>query len=123
MTKVTIDKDASPAAALVKAASAEHIVEAAGLRIKLRKPDILAQVGLIRIMGAEDAKNDVLRSMYAPLLYVTEINGDEVSPPDSQVELDILLKRIDEPGLVAIMGAVQEHFGAPATNRDAIKNS
>lgn len=114
----------SPSAQLVQAAASEVVVTAANGRIiKLKKPGVLAQFRLIKILG-DSAKNQVYTSMMLPLIYVAELDGDPVLQPQSERELEALIMRLDDAGVEAVMNGVQENFGAanPDADKAELKN-
>ena len=95
-----------------------------GRAIVLRKPQVLAQYRLVLALE-ERAKNEVYMGMVLPLIFVGSIDGDPVSPPLRQSDVDALIQRLDEDGINAVMQGVQEHFGQGATDpatKESIKN-
>lgn len=99
------------------------VVDALGRRITLRKPNVLAQFKLVKMMG-ESAKNSAYMAMISPLTYVTAIDGDMVGLPVSERELEALIQRLDEAGFMAVVEGIQEHFGEKEENQEtALKNS
>lgn len=123
MAEVSINTDETPVAQLMAEARREATVTAAdGRRIHLVKPTPLAQFKLVRILGA-DADNMTLLAMYSPLLFVASIDGEAVTLPQSQLELDALVMRLDDSGLEVVMKGVNENFGGENVNevRDTVK--
>lgn len=114
----------APSAQLIHAATSEVIVTAAnGRMIKLKKPGVLAQFRLIKILG-DSAKNQVYTSMMLPLIYVVELDGEPVFQPQSERELEALITRLDDAGVEAVMAGVQENFGSanPEGDKAELKN-
>ena len=62
----------------------------------LRRPDLLATVRLIELIGPDASRNPVLMGVFTTVLHVTSINDDPVPPPLSRMQLDALVQRIDE---------------------------
>lgn len=99
---------------VARAASEVTVQDSAGRQITLRKPGILAQFRLVEAMGAEAAANETYRMMCLPLLYVAAINGDPVLQPTSKLELEALIQRLDEAGMVAVQQGMAQ-VTAPGT--------
>ena len=102
----------------MKAAAQRHDIKAAGYTIRIKKPGILEQVNIIRLLGKDDAENTVLMSIYAPLAYVAAIDGEDVARPTSRRELDALLSRLEDEGVTSLMEGVAKHYGNPDTEAD-----
>lgn len=90
----------------------------------LRKPGMLRQYQLIKILGGETAQNEVYMRMILPIIWVEAIDGEAIPAPRTESELDVLIARIEEDGLVAIATALGELSGnteLPPTRQD-LKN-
>lgn len=114
-------KSATPSEEIVKAAMAEtQVTDARGRTIVLRKPAVLAQ---FRLMEAVGGTNAGYISMCMPLIYVASINGEHVSSIRTKGEVEALVQRLDEDGLVAVSAGVEAHFAPPdpEKDRDALK--
>lgn len=121
VSKVAVGQ--TPSEELVKQAAGEYqITDARGRRITLKKPGVLGQFRLVKILG-ESAQNQVYVGMVLPLIFVSEIDGEPVHFPQSEREVDALIQRLDEDGITAVMNGVQEHFGQadPEADKTAIK--
>jgi len=59
-------------------------------------------------MGAEAAANETYRMMCLPLLYVAAIDGDPVLQPTTKMELEALIQRLDEAGMVAVQQGIDQ---------------
>lgn len=124
MTKVTMNPEASPAAqAIAKAQAAAEVIDARGRIFTLKKPGVLAQFRLIEALG-DTAQNQVYMAMVLPLIFVAEIDGDPILLPTRKSEVEALIQRLDEDGIVAVQEGVKEHFGAstPEQDKAAVKN-
>ena len=119
MTKVTI-KETPTSEIVAKAATPFIATDARGRNITLKKPGVLAQFRLIEALG-ETARNEVYVRMVMPLLYVSEIDGDLVTPLSRKSEIEALIQRLDEDGIVAVGRSVEELFGAPDPEADKAK--
>lgn len=78
-------------------------VFANGMRMKIRKPRNVAQLRLISLVGAEDAKNQVYMSLVSPLLWIESIDDEPVGMLVSRRELEALFERVGDEGLTAIV--------------------
>lgn len=117
MAKITVNQ--TPSEQLVAAAVSEVVVkDEAGRSIKLKKPGVLSQFRLVKILG-DSAKNEVYVRMVLPLTYVVEIDGDAIMQPNSEREIDALISRLDDAGVAAVMEGVQENFGS--ANADEVR--
>ena len=102
--KVTLRK---PSEDVVAEASLETTArDRRGRVFTLRKPNVLAQYRLVRTLGGEASKNEVYMNMIMPILWVAAIDGEEIPPFRTEMELEALILRIEEDGLVAIASAL-----------------
>lgn len=121
MAKVTVNQ--TPSQQLVAAAASEVVVkDETGRSIKLKKPGVLSQFRLVKILG-DSAKNEVYVRMVLPLTYVVDIDGDAVLAPNSEREIEALISRLDDAGIAAVMEGVQENFGSASADevREEVK--
>ena len=97
------------------------VTDARGRRIRLTRPPVLAQYKLVQLIGGEAAANGAYVQMVLPLLFVAAVDDDPVSFPAKAIEIDALIQRLDEDGIVAVTKGVYENFsrGKPETERDA----
>lgn len=109
----------SPSQALIKEAIKEaSIVDKVGRRLTLRKPDVLAQYRLVKIVGGETAKNEVYMGMIMPIIFLAEIDGDPVFFPRTEGELEANIVRLGEEGLEAVMTCMMANWGAVANEAE-----
>jgi len=115
----------TPSEQLIKAAdSAVTIDTPNGFKVTLKKPGVLSQFRLVKMLG-DAAKNQVYVGMMLPMTYVSEIDGKTVAYPNSERELEALITRLDEDGVNAVMQGVAENFGGqanPEAAKEDIKN-
>lgn len=97
-----------------------EVTDALGRVLTLRKPNVLAQYQLVKMLGADVASNQVYLSMVMPLLYLQKIEGDAANF-SNQRELEALIQRLDEEGLQALASGIQEHFQSQPVDRDTLK--
>jgi hypothetical protein len=119
MTTLTVDQSAqTPSAhAVAKAATTFVVVDAAGRKITLKKPDVLVQYDLIEALE-ETAKNEVYIAMVLPLLYITQIDGEHELPLTNKLRIRAMIQRLGEDGINTVMRGVQEHFGGASVDGD-----
>lgn len=89
-----------------------------GMRLKIRKPRNVAQLRLVSIVGAEDAKNQVYMSLVGPLLWIESIDDEPIGMLVSKRELEALFERIGDEGLTAIVEHIAKEL---APDRDALE--
>ena len=70
------------------------IIEAAGKKIELARPDALAALDLVGILG-DKSENRVYLGMLYPLIYVVKIDGVTVNRPTSLNEARALFAKLD----------------------------
>ena len=114
-----------PSDDVIRTAQAEiSVTDAQGRTLTLRKPNVLAHYRLVKILG-DAASNTAYMSLVSPITYLTAIDGSPVAQPNTERELDALIQRLDEDGIMALMDGLQKHFAkAPqAEQEQALKNS
>lgn len=74
--------------------------------LTLSYPPPLAQYDLVQAMGAETADNTRLVRMYMPLVYLSAINGEKVSPCTSLLQMRSLITRLGHKGMAALQRGV-----------------
>ena len=121
MATVTLN-DTPTAQIIAKAAAEFEIRDSVGRKITLKKPPVLAQFRIVEVVG-DSAGNETYMRMILPLIYVTGIDDAPVFQPTSKVELEGLIGRLDEHGIVAVAKGVHEHFGMcdPQEDNKALK--
>jgi uncharacterized protein YbjT (DUF2867 family) len=129
MTTVNVRKKtaapaSTPSSELVKKAAEVVTIETPnGLTVTLKKPGVLSQFRLVKILG-EAARNQVYVSMVIPITFVASINGVAVNYPNTEREIEATIQRLDEEGVTAVMNAVMENFGgeSPEAQKEEVKN-
>lgn len=114
----------NPTEQVIAKANAEVVVtDPNGRSIKLKKPGVLAQFRLVEALG-DTAQNAVYMGMVMPLIFVAEIDGDPVFPPNTKREVEALIQRLDTDGVNFVAQTVQEKFGKtdPEQDKAALKN-
>jgi hypothetical protein len=94
---------AAPARSTATVIDDRHAVvkDSAGRMIKVKRLSALDRVRLFRAMGSTDAENRMLQSYAATAAAVTEIDGKPVIFPQTSLQLDVLIGRLDEHGLAS----------------------
>lgn len=123
MTKVTMNETPPSAELIAKASPEAAVTDARGRVFTLKKPGVLSQYRLVDLLG-DSAKNEVYMAMVLPLTYVSAIDGDPSAQPNTRLQLDALIQRLDEDGIAAIMAGVEKHFGTsdPEKDKASLKN-
>lgn len=120
----TVKVSINPTEQIIAKANAEEVVtDPKGRPIKLKKPGVLAQFRLVEALG-DTAQNAVYMGMVMPLIFVAEIDGDPVFPPNTKREVEALIQRLDTEGVNFVAQTVQEKFGQTDAEKDkaALKN-
>lgn len=108
----------SPTEEIIKKSTGEvTIIDSNNRAIVLRKPNVLAQYKLVKVVGGDTAKNDIYMAMILPLIYVVSIDGAPVSI-NSEKELDAVILRLGEHGIEAVMKGLQEHFAINVASQE-----
>jgi hypothetical protein len=120
----TVKISINPTEQIIANANAEEVVtDPKGRTIKLKKPGVLAQFRLIEALG-DTAQNAVYMGMVMPLIFVSEIDGEAVFPPNTKREVEALIQRLDTDGVNFVAQIVPEKFGKTDAEKDkaALKN-
>lgn len=108
MAQVHINEQASGAASQPQNTV---VTDAKGRALTLKRPNALAQYRLVDALG-HSAENRVYLTMCIPLIYLEQIDGEQVMQPTTKRELEALIQRLDDAGLAAIKAGMEEHFTA-----------
>jgi hypothetical protein len=134
MAKLTVHSAASaaaPVAALqedkrpLSAALADgvEITDAKGRRLKLKRPTILQESRLMRMLGDAAESPAYLNAFVMPTVLVTAINGEDRFFPGTQGELDQAIQELDRDGLSAIIQYITRAAPENSTEESAaVKN-
>ena len=103
------------------------VTDELGRKIVVRKLNALNKVDLAEVVGAERCENEAVIGPCAVAYSVSEIDGEQVFPPNSWSEMRVLLGRLDDEGIAAATMAHIDHFGVVPESMDeasdALKNS
>lgn len=121
MAKVEIIE--KPSQKIIKEANKEFLVtDINGRKLKIKKPNALSQLRLVKAVG-DSAKNEIWLGMVMPILYVKEIDGNEIIPPITEREVEALYERLDDDGIVAVIEGIKAHFGIASNDLNEVKDS
>lgn len=116
----------TPSESVVKSATEiKYITDTRGRKLGVQKPRALLRYRLLKILGAESAKNEPLLGNAMLAFLVHDINGDQLPPINSERQLEAMIDRLDDDGLAAVAQCLTEKFGiAPVADAEEnIKNS
>ena len=85
------------------------VTDKRGRVITLKKYTYLRETQFIRMLG-DSAQNDRYINGVLPILYVVSIDEDRILTPNTQRELDAIISRLDEDGMLAISKGIMENF-------------
>lgn len=85
------------------------VTDKRGRKITLKKYTYLRETQFIRMLG-DSAQNDRYINGVLPILYVVSIDEDRILTPNTQRELDAIISRLDEDGMLAISKGIMENF-------------
>ena len=77
-----------------------------GRALTLTYPGPLAQYDMVQAMGAEAADNGRLVRMFLPLIYLSAIDDQRISPCTSLLQMRSLVDRLGHKGLNALQRGV-----------------
>lgn len=78
-----------------------------GRTLTLTYPGPLAQYDMVQYMGPEASENGRLVLMYMPLIYLTAIDDQRLSPCTSLLQMRSLVDRLGHKGLQALQRGVK----------------
>lgn len=125
MTKVTRIVSETPTEQIIAQASEEiTVTDPRGRAIKLGKPNVLSQLRLIDLVGAETAGNVPYMQIVSPLIFIKEIDGDRVFQPLNKLQLEAIVEKVGEDCLSFIMVEVGKKWGqkpGEEASKEAVK--
>lgn len=125
-TATEVARNDTPSEAVINSANEiKFVTDVRGRRIGVEKPRALLRFRLLKILGAENAKNEPLLGNAMLAFLVREINGDKLPQVNSERQLEAMIDRLDDDGLAAVGKCLVEDFGlaAPADVEEDVKNS
>lgn len=121
MPELKVHSEAKTPTEMITQAVEVATLSAGGKQISVKKPGVLSQYRIVEAVG-NSAKNEVYMAMILPLLWVTAIDGNEVPPITTKVELEALIQRLGEDGIEAVMKHVNGPQADGAPNAESVKN-
>lgn len=115
----------SPSEEVVRSATEiKYATDARGRRIGVVRPKALLRFRLLKILGAENAKNEPLLGNAMLAFLVREIHGETIPPVNSERQLEAMIDRLDDDGLAAVAECLQKEYGLgdPGDTEEQIKN-
>lgn len=108
----------TPSEQIVKSASEiRYVTDSRGRKIGVIKPSPLQRYRLMKILGSDACKNEILLGNAMMAFIVRSINGDQILV-NSERQLEVMLERLDDDGLAAVIKCLAEEFGSAAANAD-----
>lgn len=126
MTKVTVhdEGEASPKAAAKPANGLAYVTDSKGRKIGLKEPPFLAEFDILDVLGPEKSKNQSTMGLVSVLLYIAEIDGEEMPFPTNMVQVRRLIQKADRHGFAAVLEGIEKHFSTDEKETiEKIKNS
>jgi hypothetical protein len=104
----------------------KYEIDSLGRNIGVIKPGALMRYRLLKMLGAENAKNEPLLGNAMLAFCVRQISNEQIMIPNSERQIEALIDRLDDPGLAAVAKCLQEQFGLGAkdgnSSDEALKN-
>src|SRR5690348_6794224 len=87
----------TPSETVVNAASEiKYETDVRGRRIGVEKPRALLRFRLLKILGADNAKNEPLLGNAMLAFLVRDIDGQKITPINSERQLEAMIDRLDD---------------------------
>lgn len=116
----------TPSQAIVNSASeVKYETDKRGRKIGIVRPNPVLRYRLLKMLGGEGSKNEPLLIQALFTCLVRSIDNEEISMPNGERELEMLMGRLDDDGLNAVGKCLAEQFGVDETDenaQDQIKN-
>jgi hypothetical protein len=93
-------------------------VDSKGRQLMLRHLTALDTLRLFKAAGPVLAQNEPWLSMAGLAFSVLEIDGIPVPPPTTETQIENLIDRLGDEGLVAIADLIRDHQENPDRNSD-----
>jgi len=111
MAKLTVNAS-TPSERIVEEANRTYSVnDARGRAIEFCRPDTSRQRRLLKAISNDSANKQQLFGMYLVAVSVVSIDGDAVSFPTNELQVDALVDRIGDEGFAALTRAIPAELG------------
>lgn len=115
MRQASADHAESPSETIVGGASEmKYRTDARGRKIGVVKPTALLRYRLMKILGPESSRNEVLMGNAMLAFLVRSIDGEQIVVPNSERQLEVMIGRLDDDGLFAVGTCLIDDFGVSA---------
>lgn len=104
MAKATVvSVGATPSESVVN--DAKKVLEATdslGRRIVVQRPNALTSYRIMKMLGGENARNEVVIGYAMLACSVVSINGEPIMMPNSERQIEAMIDRLGDEGMAAI---------------------
>ncbi|MDR3473338.1 MAG: hypothetical protein P4M09_16890 [Devosia sp.] len=108
--KVTVHSDVAEAKPLSSTPGIVTVTDAKGRVLVVKKMAPLQRMRLLKAVGSENANNAPYLGYAALAASVSEIDGEAVTFPTTEAQVEFLVQRLGDEGLDAIGQAVRDNF-------------
>lgn len=122
MTKVQIQETSAAAAPKPGVAAADEVVDSLGRRLKIRRPDILQESRLVRVMGDASTNAAYMTGYVMPAVMVSSIDDEDLPFPATEREVEAAIKRLGREGMSAVMQFIVAEAQQNSEEAAAAKN-
>lgn len=114
----------TPSEAIIHSAhEIKYATDARNRRIGVEKPRALLRFRLLKILGADNSKNEILLGNAMLAFLVREVNGEKIAQINSERQLEAMIDRLDDDGLAAVALCLNTEFGLGGTIEDIEENA
>ena len=119
MATVTVKKAPTPSEEIITEENKVIVVDDARKRkIGIRKVNMSMRRRLFKALSAENQAKPQYLGIAMLAICVTEIDGDPVSFPTTELQVDFLIDRLEDDGIAAVALGLQKHFGIGKTDEE-----
>lgn len=103
----------TPSERIVEEANRTYsVTDTKGTAIEFRRLGMSGHRRLLKAISNESANKQQLFSMYLMAASVVSIDGDAVTFPSNEIQLDALVDRLGDDGFAALIQAIPANLGA-----------
>ena len=119
MATVTVKKAPTPSEEIIAEENKVVVVtDGRNRRIGFRKVNMSMRRRLFKALSAENQAKPQYLGIAMLAICVTEIDGDPVSFPATELQVDALIDRLEDDGVAAVALGLQAHFGIGKTDEE-----